>query len=651
MFEFHLSKDLRKRKIRNGFRGDIEPHETFLDSLAQRKEREMGISEKKFETPLSGNILKGIFIFIFLLIIFLFARTFQFQVIEGDTFAQLAEENKFKIYQIRAERGVIYDRNGNQLVWNMPSFDLVLNKKSLPNEESGKERVFKDVSILLKKTLEDFKKEIEGNDSSEILVSENLDYMTLISLEAKIGELTGFEIRNNTVRDYRMGSTFSHLLGYVGRISAEEYKADSGVYSIFDWTGKSGLEKSYEEVLRKNPGELRVEKDALGNFISQEVISLPESGNSLVLWLDSELQKKMKEELEKQASIIGTERAVAVAMDPKTGGILGMISLPDFDNNLFQNSTNTEDLNALLKDEKNPLINRVISGTYPSGSTIKPLEAAAALEENIISPDKKINDDRGYISIPNPWDPSLPTIKRDWSIHGWVDMRTAIAQSCNVYFYTLGGGYEGQQGLGVDKIKKYLQLFGWDQKTGIDLPEEVAGLVPDKEWKKEKIGESWILGDTYNLSIGQGFLKITPLEVVTAFAAVANGGTLLKPQMVQKVIDNDKNTIQEFSPQVVRDNFINAANLQIVREGMRWAVTGENSPQASSISLNYLPVSAAAKTGTAELGGDRYHNWVTVFAPYDDPEIVLTVMLENVKGVQAAALPVAREILQWYFTR
>ncbi len=412
------------------------------------------------------------------------------------------------------------------------------------------------------------------------------------------------------------------------------------------------MEKSYEEVLRKNPGKLRVEKDALGNLISQEIISLPESGKSLVLWLDSELQTKMKEELEKQAKIVGTEKAVALAMDPKTGGILAMVSLPSFDNNLFQRGADQKALNSLLNDPEKILLNRVIAGLYPVGSTIKPLIASAALEEKIISPDKKINDDQGFIVIPNPWDSSSPTIKKDWTIHGWTDMRKAIAESCNVYFYTVGGGYEDQQGLGPTRIKKYLQLFGWGDKTGIDLlEEEIAGFVPDKEWKKKKYNEPWVDGDTYNLSIGQGFVKTTPLEVVTAFSAIANNGKLLQPQAVQKIVDSDKKPIEEFSPKIIRENFIDPANLQIVREGMRQAVTGQNSPQASSIVLNSLPVSAAAKTGTAELGGDRYHNWVTVFAPYDDPQIVLTVMLENVKGVQAAALPVARSVLEWYFTR
>jgi penicillin-binding protein 2 len=651
MFEFRLASELKRRKIRTRFRENIEPQETFLDSLAQKREREFGISEKKFETPLSRNILRGFFLFFFLLILVLLARTFQFQVIEGKDFSKLADQNKFKIYQIRAERGVIYDSQGNQLVWNEPSFDLILTRSYLPPDEPEREKVLAEVSVLLNKNIDDLKKEIEESDSSEVLISENLDYMTLISLEARINELAGFQIRNNTVRDYKSGPNFSHLIGYTGKINAEELKSAPDLYSIFDWVGKDGLEKSYEDVLRKNPGKLRVEKDAFGKVISQEITALPESGKSLVLWLDSGLQNKITEELENEANIAGTKTAAAVAMDPKTGGILAMVSLPDFDNNLFQKGGDPNALKSVLQDPQKSLLNRVISGIYPTGSTIKPLIAPAALQEKIISPEKQINDDRGYIVIPNPWDPSSPTIKNDWSIHGWVDMRSAIAQSCDVYFYTIGGGYKDQPGLGPTKIKKYLDLFGWDDKTGIDLPGEVAGFVPDKDWKKKTLKENWVDGDTYNLSIGQGFLQVTPLEVVTAFSAIANGGKLLKPQMVKEIIDGNKKVVQEFQPETIRENFIDPENLQVAREGMRWAVTGENSPQASSVTLGSLPVAVAAKTGTAELGNNRYHNWVTVFAPYDDPQIVLTVILENVKGVQAAALPVARNILQWYFSQ
>jgi len=322
---------------------------------------------------------------------------------------------------------------------------------------------------------------------------------------------------------------------------------------------------------------------------------------------------------------------------------------------LFQKGSDPEALQELLEDPfgLEPLFNRAITGRYLIGSTIKPLIASAALEEKIILPQKKINC-AGEIIIPNPWDPDIFSIKKDWMIHDWTDLKKAIAESCNVYFYTIGGGYEEQEGLGPTKIKEYLELFGWGEKTGIDLPGEAEGFIPDKEWKKKTWGQDWWDGDTYNLSIGQGFLQITPLEVAAAFSAITNGGVLYQPQAVQKIVDTSAGSMQvikEIKPQILRENFIDQTNLQIVREGMRQAVTGINSSHASAISLNSLPVSAAAKTGTAELGNDYYHNWVTVFAPYDNPQIVLSIVIEDVREFRVAALPVVKAILEWYFAR
>ncbi len=672
MFEFRLSKEFKRRRGQLAFKEDIspssemnsefiEPHEILLDSLAKKREAEFGLSERKFEVPLLRKILQGFFLFCFLIILILFFKTLQLQVVEGKNFSQLAKENKFIISQIQAERGVIYDRNLGQLVFNQPSFDLICEENNLPTEEIERKRVFKEISQILKIN----PGEIENKIKEKVAVAENIDHENLILLETKIKDLPGFQIRNNPVRDYKDGDIFSHLIGYTAKIKAEEFEKAPEFYSIQDYVGRSGIENFYEEVLRKNPGELRIERDAQGNIISQEIISLPESGKSLVLWLDSDLQRKIQSELEKKYKEIGAKGAVAIAIEPKTGGILSFVSLPSFDNNLFQKGADVGVLQNLLEDPKglNPLFNRAISGGYLTGSTIKPLIASAVLEEKIISPEKKINC-AGKIIIPNPSDPTASSTKKDWTVHGWTDIRSAIAESCNVYFYTVGGGFGDQKGLGPTKIKEYLHLFSWNEKTGVDLPGEIAGFIPDKEWKKKTFPKDpgWWDGDTYNLSIGQGFLGITPLEVVTAFSAIANGGTLYSPQVVKEIIDVEEIELEGemnrrfIEPKIIRQNFINPQNLQIVREGMRQAVTGENSPQASATELNSLPVAVAVKTGTAELGKDKYgneyyHNWITVFAPYEDPKIVLTIMIENVEGVQKAAIPVAKAVLEWYFTQ
>jgi penicillin-binding protein 2 len=661
-----MDKYLKNKKIKTYFREDIEPQETLLDNLAQKKEEELGVSEKKFETPLSRWTLQGFLISALILFFILFFRTLQLQILEGGKYSALAKENKFVIYQIRAERGVVYDRDGVQLVFNRPSFDLTFSAaekvKSCLNQNLNLSacpelKTLKEVSEILELNFEELKEKIKGSEEPSILISENLPHEILILLQTKISanELPGFQIERNSIRYYPEGKDLSHLIGYTGKIRAEELKAEPENYSIFDWVGRDGLEKSYEKVLRKNPGKLQIEKDALGNEISKKIIQYPESGKSLVLWLDLKLQKKIEESLENTLKRVGSQKAVAVAIDPKTGGIMAMISLPNYDNNLFQKGADQESLKEIFEDLNHPLFNRVISGGYPTGSTIKPLIASAALEEKIISPSKKL-DCQGLISIPNPYFPDLPPKEfHDWRIHGPTDLRKAIAESCNVYFYTIGGGYGDQEGLGPTRIKKYLELFGWGNKTQIDLPAEEAGLIPDKEWKKtqfeKKIDQIWYDGDTYNLSIGQGFIKVTPLQVANAFAAIANGGKLYQPIIAKEIVDSEKNLIEEIKPKIIREDFINSENLQIVREGMRQSVTGFNSPYASATTLNSLPVPVAAKTGTAQVKEGYYNNWVTVFAPYDDPQIVLTVMIEDVKGDQIAALPVAKEVLEWYFTR
>jgi penicillin-binding protein 2 len=634
MFAFLSPGQFKKRKVSLVSREEIEPHETLLDKLAQKKEEELGISEKKFEVPLLKKVLQLLLIFVFILNSVIFAKTFQFQVIEGKELSALAEENKFIIHQIQAERGVIYDRNSHQLVFNQPSFDLVCRKVDLPKDEVERENVLREVSGIIQKNFEDFKKEIIESRDPLVLVSENLDHQTLIILETKISNLPGFQIENNTIRDYLSGSSFSHLIGY---------KRKTGE--------KTGLEKSYDEMLGEKPGEVLTERDAEGNLISKEIIKLPESGKSLVLWLDSELQKKTEEELKKKLKEVGAKVGVAVALDPKTGGVLALVSLPSFDNNLFSKGMSEEEWDQINKDPLKPLFNQVISGGYPTGSAIKPLIASAALEEGIISTQKKINC-QGKIEVEHEYDPEIVYTYRDWKTHGWTDMRKAIAESCNVYFYHLGGGYGDQEGLGPTRIKKYLELFGWGAKTGIDLPQEAEGFLPDPGWKKEEIGEIWYDGDTYHLSIGQGYLRVTPLQMAASFVPIANGGKLLQPRVVKEILgynpDTHQNEVEEVEPEIIREGFINPEYLEVVRQGMRQAVTSGTATGW----LDQLKVPAASKTGSAQTGEKGYlDNWITVFAPYEDPQIVLTIMIKDVKEGLVVTPPVAKAILEWYFAQ
>lgn len=625
-------------KIKRSSRQDLEPQEIFLDALAQKQQDETEISEKKIEVPISKRVLQGVYLFFLIIISIFFVKTFYFQIIEGQNFSALAEGNKFRILSLNAQRGIIYDRSGVQMVFNRPSFDLVCHKNQLSQKEEERNRIFSEISQIIEKDEEALKQKIDNTDSLIITISENLQHQPLILLETKINDFSGFEIKNTTVRDYKDGEIFSHIIGY---------KRETG--------DVTGIEKFYNETLQQKAGELLIEKDAHGKLISQKIISLPESGDNLVLWLDSELQKKVTKTLKENIERVGATGAAAVVIDVNSGGVLSLVSLPSFDNNLFSQGMTLEQWQDLNSDIRYPLINKVISGNYPSGSVIKPLIASAALQEEIISSQKKVNC-KGEIKIKNKFWPDFEPefwIYRDLSTHGLTDVRKAIAESCNVFFYTIGGGDKNFDGLGLEKIRKYLGLFGWGEKTNIDLLGEKNGFLPSREWKAEHFRNSedkiWGRGNTYYLSIGQEFLLATPIQVAMSFTAIANGGKLLEPHIVYKIADDKK-----IEPKVIQQNFIDSQNLQIVREGMRQAVSGENSPQASSVLLNFLPVKVAAKTGTAETGKTKEgkkvcHNWIAVFAPYDNPQIVLTIMFENVKIGHSVAKPAAKEILEWYF--
>jgi len=647
MFGFLFSSNFKKRKIRRTF--DLEPQEILLDKLAQKKTEKLGV----FQVPLSKNILQLTYFLFLILFFILFYNTFQLQIIQGEEFSALAERNKFIIYQIKATRGIIYDQKIEQLVFNKPSFDLFCYKNDLPQKESEKISVLKDVAEILNQDFEELKEKIENSNQAQFLISENLTHQELIILETKTKELPGFQVERNSIREYVDGDVFANLIGYLGKIKSSELQQEFELYSINDYVGRDGLEIYYEDVLRKNAGKLQIEKDALGNIISREIIQFPKPGKSLVLWINADLQRKITNQLQEKLKEIGAQKAVGIALNPKTGAVLALVSLPSFNNNLFQKGADSEALKNLLEDpfELKPLFNRAIAGIgYPTGSVIKPLIASAALEEKIISPEKSINC-QGQIVIDNPWydaeDPESGQEKwiyHDWTTHGWTDLRKAIAQSCNIYFYRVGGGYKEQKGLGAERIEDYLQLFGWGEKTGIDLIGEGKGILPT-------IDDEWRLGDTYHLSIGQGAFAVTPIQVANAFAAIANNGRLYYPQIVQKIVDTSEGStkiVKEVEPKLIRENFINSENLEIVKQGMRQAVTNGSATGW----LDSLPVEVAAKTGTAQTEkANYYHNWVVSFAPYEEPEIVLLIAILDVKEIRAAALPVTRDILQWYFTQ
>lgn len=632
------------------FGGSIETHEVFLDTLAKIKEEELGISKKTFEVEIKEKIIYVIFGLFFICTGIFFSKVFYLQIIEGENLYALSQNNKGKITSIQPERGIIYDSNLKKLVSNFPAYDLVCDKRSFLNSLQDSLNEISIIATILNKNPNDIQSQIYVSEESKVLIAQDLDQQTLLVLESRMNELPNCEIEENTIRNYAMGSIFSHVLGYINRVDKQDLQNVNN-YTASDEIGKVGLEKYYENDLRGIPGKVETIRNATGVTRGDKVLSLPKPGYNLVLHIDAGLQKKVYDSLERSIKNIGAKKGAAVALDPNTGAVLALVSYPSYDDNIFSKSISQQDFDKIQNDSSQPFFNRAIAAKYPTGSTIKPFLASGVLQEKIVSPDKLINDP-GYILVHNQYDPGIVYKFTGVTPHGLVDMRKALAVSSNIYFYTVGGGYGDQQGLGPTRIKKYLDLFGWEEKTGIDLPGEFKGFVPSPDWKKQTKKENWWDGDTYNLSIGQSDLQVTPLHVASAYVAIANGGTLYKPQIVEKIIDGSTESpyvIKKFEPEILNSNFIDLENIQIVREGMR---DGVKKSYGSSFMLNDLPVPVAGKTGTAETNKAGYFNtWSSNFAPYDNPEIVFVATIEGVEGLRAATLPVAHEVLQYYFSK
>lgn len=618
-----------KFKVKRKFSEDIETEEILMDS--KRLKESPDSERERLEKPIKENVLKIFLVFVVVVLILLFAKSFYLQVLNGAYWRNLAEGNRLRSYPIEPLRGIIYDRNKIPLTTNIPKLDLAIIPADFVKKTDYKE-IIKKISEIAGIAEDVIFKKIEENNgiSYPIVVAENLEKERAISLEAEFNAISEIKIQKNSRRYYEDSVMFSHTLGYIGKVLPEEVKEKK--YFLDDYIGRTGLEEYYEDQLRGTYGEELTEIDNKGKTQKILAIKDPIPGNDLVLSIDAELQKVLYQTLKSRLNRMSTSKAAAVVMNPQNGKILALVSFPSFDNNSFVGG-NSQYIKKILQDKNNPLINRVISGRYPSGSTIKPMIASAALEEKTISPEKTINcpglinlfDSRGNIY----W-----TFK-DWDTHGVVNMVKAIAESCDVYFYTIGGGYGSQEGLGINKIKNYLELFGWGEKTGIDLPGEVAGFLPDADWKKETKNQQWFIGDTYNTSIGQGDVLMNPLQLTSAIAAIANNGKLYQPQLLESV-----------QPKLIRDNFIKEKNLEIVRQGMRETVVS-----GTAMSLGDLPVKTAGKTGTAETSNRSPHAWFTAFAPYENPEIVITVLIENGAEEGGVSVAVAKEVLNWYFSK
>lgn len=581
------------------------------------------------------------------IILIISSKTFYFQIIQGAKYKEWADTNRIRQIPITAERGIIYDRNRKPLTENVPDFYLALNPLDLPAESEKKSELIAQISQnlgILPIEIEERIAAFSSYNYQSILIKNGLSYEQAVKLEILSRAYSAIQVKTGIARRYNAPQSMSHILGFLRQVDKDDLKKNPNYFPTDD-VGKDGIELQYESALRGSYGRKQIEVDALGRQTSILAKEDPISGNDIVLTIDIELQKKVEEILKKHMRAGGIKRAAAIISDVVNGEILAMVSLPSYDNNIFSGNLSPEDYNRLASDASKPLWNRTISGEYPSGSVIKPIFAAAALEQELIN-EKTAFLSTGGIKVDKWFFP-------DWKLggHGLTNVRKALAESVNTFFYIISGGLLQDDlknykitGLGAEKLKEYAQKFGLAAKLGIDLPGETTGFLPDPFWKEKIKKEMWYIGDTYHMAIGQGDLLVTPLQANSWTATLANGGTVYRPHLVKTLI-RQNGGVTVIGPQILNKNFIQSKNLEIIRQGLRDCVL-----YGSCNRLGDLNFSVAGKTGTAQWGKNKKpHAWFTGFAPYENPDVAITILMEEGGEGSAAAIPAAKEILWWYF--
>ncbi|MEK7564050.1 MAG: penicillin-binding transpeptidase domain-containing protein [Patescibacteria group bacterium] len=426
---------------------------------------------------------------------------------------------------------------------------------------------------------------------------------------------------------------FSHLLGYVSYPTRDK----DGNYWQQEFVGKDGLEKQYNDDIRGENGSKIIEKTARGEVYSENIVNIPKQGKDLITTIDSRVQKQLFLSIKNLSEKSSFSGGAGIIMDVRNGEILASTSFPEYDSEILSLGKDKATINEYITDKRKFFLDRNISGLYTPGSIMKPFFALGALNEGIISPSKEILS-TGSISIPNPYFPDQETVFKDWRVNGWTDMAEAIAVSSDIYFYAIGGGYKDQKGLGIANIEKYTRLFGIGTPTGVDLPDEKGGVIPNPQWKLKNFkGDPWRVGDTYHTSIGQYGFQVTPIEMVRAAGALANYGKLMTPHFIL----DDKERKEKFTTiNLNRDYF------DVVNKGMRQTVT-----EGTAVSLNVPYVQVAAKTGTAQLGlaKNRVNSWIMGFLPYENPKYTFVIMMESGPLDSGSASSVMRELLDWMY--
>jgi penicillin-binding protein 2 len=590
------------------------------------------------------GIYKYLVVFVGLAFFLIFIRLWSLQVIKGNDLRRLSENNCIRLRENPADRGMLLDRKGRILAHNRPSFEVYL----VPEDLKANPEILTKVGEMLNMTQDEIEEKIKAQKRrapfKPVKIKSDIDWNELALLESNRVHLPGLIVDVRPKRAYDYGDLASHLVGYLGEVDENELKQFKETpYRMGALIGKYGVEYRWENDLRGVDGGRQIEVDALGREIRPLGIVEPFPGNNLFLTIDLDLQKTAEEAYQ-------DKNGALIAMDLKTGRLLAMVSKPSFEPDLFARNILPEEWKSLVENPHHPLQNKGIQGQYPAGSVFKIITAIAGLESGMITPNTQFICTGAFHYGNRDF--------RCWKEggHGAISLQRAIVESCDIYFYQAG------LKVGVDLIAHYANEFGLGRVIGISLPHEKQGTVPSSSWKKKRFGVPWYSGETLSFSVGQGYLNVTPLQLLMLISGVANGGKLYLPQVVERVENIYGNKLKEYPPVELRRANVSEKTLQIVQEALRGAV---NDPHGTGWTCALKDVKVAGKTGTAQVvrmpenfkKGDmnrmplkfRDHAWFVAYAPFEDPKISIAVLVEHGGFGASAAAPIAKKVIEKYF--
>ena len=573
----------------------------------------------------------------FLLFVILLGRMVYLQLWRGEYYTKQSDGNRLRQSRIIAPRGLIFDKNGKELVNNLPGYAVVLQKQA-----DYKPETLQHISQLLGIPVEVIKKKIKESQNyyEPILLKSDLSLEMVTKIEEQRRYMPEVMLSVQPIRNYPYKEVGVHALGYVGEVSS--YEIEKGLFKNVTQgsiVGKSGLEKSYDKILRGEDGAFMEEVDVAGNVVKHYDSVQPVPGKNLQLTLDFRLQQSLENFTDKHLAFLRSSglaprarAAAVVALDPRNGAVRALVSRPGYDPNLFVHGISSKDWNRINDDDSYPLNNKVISGEYPPGSTFKIVTGSAAFELNKVGLNEPIYD--------GGFHPLVPTMgNAGGEVLGWLTFISALAMSDNVYFYELGNR------VGIDNIAKYARLYGFGEKTGIDLEGESKGLVASKQVKREFWDEDWRLGDTFNAAIGQGFNLTTPMQLSVMLSIVANGGIKYQPYLVDSILNADGSFFDRPKRAEAKHIDVSQQTIDYMRQGM--SATTKEGGTASYFSQ--LPKPIAGKTGTAENSHGRDHGLFVAYGPVEDPELVVVCIVEQGGFGSTAAGPIVYKAFEEYF--